>query len=32
MERRELLAGIVELDSTLLDAVPDEEELEYANI
>ena len=29
MERRELLAGIVELDSTLLDAVPEDEELEY---
>jgi hypothetical protein len=29
MERRQLLVGIVELDSTLLDAVPEDEELEY---
>jgi hypothetical protein len=29
LERREILAGIVESDSTLLDAVPEDEELEY---
>jgi hypothetical protein len=28
LERRELLAGIVESDSTLLDAVPEDEELD----